>query len=703
MAPAPKRSLRSLHAVIENASPEALREFVCQEDENFIAIASAIAEPLDALGEQDTEGARKVVLDAVSEMQPEVTLPVETEAQRVLLLTDGKGPSALKMIAGQKLSNEEYEAAFAQRGELAVALHIHALHRRVFDDAVSFRNARLWRDGKLYSAFDVELDHPKPLDAAAIPRDKFLAAVKKRLQLPVDCGLSVVDLSETESHKASVLVIVRIPKDITGIAEHMDNGGRRLRFLRPQKEVLLIYTPAEQRIEICADTAPERALVSECFAIEILGHDVSSKPLTWVNYDLSQFFRTLTLDPPTVSGFLVDETALVEIEVRLARWQQRIRLTVPFGDKIEKTAQSYFTPARVLQRASGISRAVIAVRYRRQESDPSGILEITISDRNRCNLLSNPDPEIRRLGRTLLTEWKIQHPFRDLSKGELGDFLPLLLELHDEDADTIPATFFSERNSDPDRLLEAKLIVRKGVEDAVIESDDEDLPPAKDRTHYAISTEWLEQRIIEAFQAVLAIQGKQEITPRLFFIGSMLINEKQVPCYLARSLADKKWFVDAETHLRARSGVGPGIVFCGKDPGWKCIAANVIMTLPRAPAGSTAFASVDPAHVETFFRSNLGLALGGTTLTLVENEDGESGTLHVPGKPELPLFGEQQVRCFRILVDAKKKGLAGVKTRDLIEGSKSTGLQQMLGSKRWPVFKEYLDDLGQSWWAVKTT
>ena len=37
MAPASKRSLRSLHAVIENASPEALREFFCQEDENFIS------------------------------------------------------------------------------------------------------------------------------------------------------------------------------------------------------------------------------------------------------------------------------------------------------------------------------------------------------------------------------------------------------------------------------------------------------------------------------------------------------------------------------------------------------------------------------------------------------------------------------------------------------------------------------------------
>ena len=423
-----------------------------------------------------------------------------------------------------------------------------------------------------------------------------------------------------------------------------------------------------------------------------------------MNYDLSQFFRTLTLDPPAVPGFLVDKTALVEIEVRLARWKQRLRLSVPFGDEIEKTAQSYLAPARVLQRASGISRVVIAVRYRRQESDPPSLLEITISDRNRCSLLSDPDPELRRLGRTLLTAWKIQQPFRDLSSRELGDFLPLLLELHDREEESVPATFFSERKSDPGRLVEAKLIVQKDVDDSVIDDfDDEDMPPAKDRMLYAISTEWLERRITEALQSVLSIQGKQEITTRLLFIGSMSIDGKDVPCYLARGLGEQKWFVDAEVQLRMRSGAGPGIVFCGKDPGWKCIAANLVMTLARATDGSAGFARLDKGYVETFFRSNLGLALGGTALTLVESADGESGTLHVPGKPELPLFSEQQVHCFRLLVDAKKKGLPGVKTRDLIAGSKSTGIQQMLGKKRWPVFQDYIEDLGQSWWGLKTS
>lgn len=703
MAPASKRSLQSLQRVIEDASPEALREFFCQNDENFAAIAGETAALMRSLEEQDTEESRKAIMAAISKLPLENSLPVEIEAQRVLVLAEGKGPSALKVIAGEELSNEEFDAVFAQRGALAAALRAHAVHRRVFDDAVSFRNARLWRDGKLYSAFDVDLDHPRPLEAASIPKEKLLLAIQKRLQLPVNCGLSGVDLPETESYKPSVLVIIRIPKDITGIAEHMDNGGRRLRFLRPQKEVLMIYTPVEQRIEICADTAPERALVSECFAVEVLEHNVSLKPLTWVNYDLSRFFRSLTLDPPVVPDFFIDRTALVEIEVRLARWRQRLRLSVHFEDDIGKTAQSYLAPARVMQRASGISRAVIAVRYRRRETDPPSVLEITISDRNRCSLLSNRDPDLRRLGRALLTEWKIQHPFRDLSRGELGDFLPLLMELHDDDTETVGATFFSERNSDPDRLVEAKLIVRKAVEDVVVENDDEDLPPMEDRTRYAISAEWLEQRIIEAFQSVLSMQGKQKITPYLFFVGGMLIDGKEVPCYLARGLGDQKRFIDAEIQLRTRAGAGPGIVFCGKDPGWKCIASNLIMSIPQGAGGSSAFGPLDRSFVETFYRSNLGLALGGTTLVLVENQEGDAGTLYVPGKVELPLFSEQQVHCFRLLVDARKKGLPGVKTAELIAGSRSTSLQQMLGKKRWPVFHDYLEDRGHGWWAVKST
>lgn len=142
---------------------------------------------------------------------------------------------------------------------------------------------------------------------------------------------------------------------------------------------------------------------------------------------------------------------------------------------------------------------------------------------------------------------------------------------------------------------------------------------------YAISTEWLEQRIIEALQSVLSIQGKQEITTRLFFIGSMSIDGSR-----ARSLLPRARIGRTEVVRGCRGPIahairsGPRHRVLRTDPGSKCIAANLIMTLPRATDGSAGFASLDKSFVETFFRSNLGLALGGTALTLVENADEKS-------------------------------------------------------------------------------
>lgn len=535
MARPAKSSLQSLQRIVEDASSEDVREFVGQCDANFAEFAAKMAACLHALQNED-DGPRRAFLTTATNLEPETYLPVEVEAQRVLLLAEGKGPSALRMIAGQKLTNDAFENVFEKRGELAAALRANAFHRQVFDDAVSFRNARLWRDGKLYSAFDVDLEHPKPIEAAAVETEQLLEAIRLRLKLSVKCGVSVVDLPQTEAHRSSVLVIIRIPKDVTGIPEHLDNGGRRLRFIRPQKEVILIYTPEDQRIEICADTAPERAIVSECFATKVLGHDVSKAPLTWVN------------------------------------------------------------------------------------------------------------------------DWG---------------------------SPTVGATFFAERNCDPGRLVEAKLIVRNGVEkedDDVADDDEGDRPSAGDRTTYTICVEWLEQRLMEALQGVLATTGKQTITPNLLLIGGMPIDGRQVPCYLARGLRIKKTFVETEVQLRARAGAGPGIVFCGADPDWRCIGPNLLYVIPRQGNGAPEFSRLDRSSIEAFYRANLGLALGGTTLTLVENDSGDAGTLIVPGKAELPLLSKQQVRCFRLLVEAKLKGVPGVKTGELLGDSRSKGCSRCSGA-----------------------
>ena len=62
---------------------------------------------------------------------------------------------------------------------------------------------------------------------------------------------------------------------------------------------------------------------------------------------------------------------------------------------------------------------------------------------------------------------------------------------------------------------------------------------------------------------------------------------------------------------------------------WGVTASGRSRRSAQMDSGSAAPAIVDPTFIETFFRSNLGLALGGTTLTLFEKEGRESGMLPV--------------------------------------------------------------------------
>lgn len=692
--------------VLEDTPFEILRDFLLQDgDENFAAVAAATANILSGIDEADADTLRTRVTEGVRALGLDLTAPIETECQRALLLSEGKGPTSLRAVVEQRLTNEECEKVFSQQGDLARSLWLHVNHRRVFDDAVSFRNARAWRDGKLYSAFEIELDQADAFSADDVPNDELLSMIQLRLRLSKKCGISVIDLPEADSYPPSVLAIIRHPSKVSSVAEHPEDGGRRLRYYLPQEEVILIYTPVLQRIEVCGDSAPARAIVSESFAKVALKHDVALKPLTWASYDTSRFFHSLHLCVPTVPGFLIEKAALIEIEMRLERWGRRLRLSVPFEDDIGTFAETYIGQSRVLRRALGIARVVLAVKFRREGAREPEMLDITISDRNRCSLSSNRSPEIRNFGRKLLAEWGILHIFRDLEQNEVQSFLPVLSEIYEHGSKEVSASFFEEREIDPKRLVKAGLIVRKGVDQSLTEYDDSDADriPIESLAIFSVREDRLEQRVVGSLRDAVSNAAVRKLSPHLFSIGTMTIDQREVPCYLARGLGDQRRFVDAEMRLRALSAAGPGVVFAGKDPGWQFIGVNMIFPItPQATADTDDMMPISRTAVENAYRSSLGLILGGTTLTLVENEDGGAGTLHVPGKAVLPLFSEQQVRFFRLLVDAKKKGLPGVRTGELIEGSRSTGLQQMLGKKRWPVFQYYLEDLGHGWWALKT-
>lgn len=691
----------SLFRVIENSPIEHLKGFFLQADANFRVLRA----PVEAAFATETFEAeiRARLLSELNNLSADQMEPVEAECQRVLSLSEAKGPTSLETIVYRQLSNEECAEFDDQPGNLAKSLWAHVRQRREFDNAVSFKDIRSWRNaGSLFAAFNVDLDGKAAMFGTdKIDTDKLATAIGKKLKSNKPLSIGLIDLPEVKGYFPSVLVIVRFAGQQASVATHGEKGERRLIYFLPQDEAILIYTPADERIEVAATRASVRNAVAECFAADTLGQDISKKPLTSAAYELHRFLTSIDLPQLELAEFTLLSAKVVELELRVENWQSRLSLKAIGKVDMPTLVQRYFEPAHALRRALGVSRVLIAIQYETKADSQAKVLEIVISDRNSCSLNSERDPVVRNFGRKLLEGWGIIRAFRDLDAIEALDILPIMAELWELNEKTQPSGYFSERGIAPKRLEEAKLMKCKEVELQVTEPFEDpevDGPTIADRTVYAVDLGWMQERLITALKSAVDRATALAHDPEFSQIGVMNIDDREVPCFLARGLGDMKTFIRIDERLRARSGAGPGIIFTGRSGGPPLIGANVVIPL-IASAPDQPNIGADRDAILRAFRAGRSLALGAGTLELVKEDD--TARLYVPGSEPLDLFGEVQIHAFDLLVQSARRGATGVKTSVLLAGRTGKSLENMMGSTRWPVIKTYIDSVGYGHWRLR--
>lgn len=697
------RNGASLFRVMENSPIEHLLAFLLQQEDNFRPVHQTVETIL--AGKQDEETIRRLLLTRLDELPSDHVEPIEVECQRVLGLAETKGPTSLQTVIDQRLSNEDCLEFENQRGELAKSLWAHVHHRREFDDAISFKAIRSWRNaGSLFAAFNVDLDGTgERFSSKDIKTEKLSAAISKKIKTNRPITISLIDLPKGPEYPPSVLVIVRFAGQQASVATHGESGERRLLYFLPQDEAILIYTPADERIEVAAKRVGVRNAVAECFASVTLDHDVSTKPLTSATYETLRFLNTMDLPLPDIIGFTVLSAKVVDLELRVENWQSRLSLKAGGTADMAALVERYLGPGHVLRRALGVSRVLMVIGYEQPGQELRKILEIMISDGNNCSLNSERDPVIGNFGRKLLEAWGIIRAFRDLDSTEAIELLPVMAELWELDQATQKGTYFSARSIATKPLEDARLIRRKEIEPILVEAADDpevDGPAVSDRTIYSIDLDWLRERLITTLKGIIEAAAQEDLAAGLVFLGVMQIDDRDVPCYLARGLDQMKTFIVIDERLRARAGAGPGIVFTSKSAGPNLVGANVVVPL-RAPTEVTHNVGADRNAIAGAFRAGRSLALGAGTLELVEEDDGSAARLYLPAGDPLDIFGEHAVRAFRLLVDAARRGLPGVRSGDLIKGSSSSGFEQMIGSTRWRVVEPYVQQIIPRRWKLR--
>ena len=510
------------------------------------------------------------------------------------------------------------------------------------------------------------------------------------------------------------MLIIRTGGPLSSVADHCDNGLRRLLYYRPPNEAILIFTPAPSQIEICGDGPKLRQDLADCFAHSVLGQDVSGKPLTWKRYDLSRIRCSLNLPLPDLDGVSLLLAKVVEIELRLGTWTRKLALKVGVDDDIEEVVQHYLGTGSIVSRAETYSKISIAVRYRPDGEKKIKYFSISISGSKSCNLQSMKDETSRNVGYALLRHWGILATFKQLSRLELDAALPTLLELFNHPEGTVSGTYLQEAGLDPRRLVEGGLTERRERQEIVLIDGGEgeaSVSPSRSVSSvelegpfgealgraameafdiYRLNDEWLRETLIGAVKPLLTQHTLEVCDDCLTLVGATEIDGASVPVYLARRLADPKVAGRLDTCLRGRSGLGFGLVLSAGATEAKFLGPNVVTPVSSLLARTGCDRRISRDDFVLAFRGGRLGAKGAETPTLLR-QGPQSATLILPGKDPLYLHAANQILVFDRLVRATLSGNPELRAGELIDETNCNSPQQCFRGPMWKsIFGVYI-------------
>ncbi|WP_353429163.1 hypothetical protein [Paracoccus denitrificans] len=653
--------------------------------------------------------------------------PVEDRCRRIRSLAVGKGPTSLEHVALDRRSHEEIEELHTQPDALCRSAWLFLRHPEDFEDAEAFHAARQYRDfGKMYDSFEAIAGTADRIDAEKIDEEALAALLTAKLELPSRVTIRSIDLPATQTHPASVMVIVRHGGPLSSVLNYKNNGVRSPIYFRPPNEATLIWTPAERAIEVCGPAPKVRKVLGDVFAEVVLKTDLSSKPLSWRRYDLSRFRKSLILPLPSWDDVDVSAARLIEVELRLGNWSRRLSLRVTIDDDIEAVAQRYLGGDRILKHAEGFSRLAAAVHYSRPGDRKERSLEISFGD-TRSNLQSKTDPQQRDLGYRLLQFWGILDRLQVLDDREVSQCLPALLALHDLPEDEIGGGMIRQHGLDPKRLMQAGVLELRKKQNVVLLDDDDDFGdvtigamtgrgqaeasglhgeelgnvPLEDIRQYVIRREWLEEIVVTALKPLIGRVGADQLDGDLLYLGRWRTPEAEIPIYFARRLDQAKTLSRLDVILRSRQDGGIGIVLTAAPTPFSHLGPNVVMPLGDLLSNGKTDEAAQSAMLERF-KIGRWLALGGSEVTLARFGS-SSAMLYIPGLAPLPVSGTKQMLIVERLVAAYQLGATEVRTGVLTEG---TGVKSPKDA--WPsnarhtVAGVYFENHRQNFWRLKT-
>jgi len=646
---------------------------------------------------------------------------IEIEARRVLLLTEKTAEVMLRRLCETRQLSAEQDLT-NQRDPVARSLwsYIHA--PSLFEAAERAMQVRVYRDhGRLYEAWSI--DASIPLAADGIDRDALSADIAARLHHDDGCKVEAVDLPDENGEGQEVLLAVTFFGPYASQKNVRPDKSTEILYYRPPDELLLVYSQARRRIEVCSRDKVERKLVAEIFAADTLKHDISNKPLTQKSYNLSRFRSSLKLKIPDAEAHRVRRACITEVQVALGDWSKRVNLSVAPTDDIDAIARQVF--GAIIPKAGG--GYVTKVRFHIEHLDGrnrKATLQFDIFGRNKSSIPSERDPAKRELGYILLESWGVLERVGDLSQPRRRDLLPQLLVLFDVCSAMISGEALDEFDIAADELAKAGFLGRKGWSDVILFEDDElgevilDVAAdtkSKDATltlgegatgpsvalsglhQFEVCFDYIRDELRKTLEP-LAVKGRvRPVADHVHQIGVAQIGLANAPIYLARSLSDDKILEETDRLIRGESNLIRGIIFVPREVRFPYLGSHVVLSLADHIDATTGLVNAEAVQIS--YEAAIDPAARGSAVHFRKQSD-EAGQITVPGQVPRIVTGSKRVKLFERLYLAHRNREEGVKLAALKEFAGFAQLPNLFGDEWEHLNDRYIYSPRRGFWSL---
>lgn len=710
-----KKSLKnSKHLVdlIESATLRAISVLAQVDQFMFLGV-------LDASKPEDI--ARAALIDTLASVRREAIAIADDEAVRILQLARFRTEEMLEhaYAAIEFDAHAELDSFDRTADAMTRLVWLRAKAPKVFDQIETIYLTHHFHGHKKFLGFTVRDGDGRDFVWTEEVATKLHEGVGEILGLDDEAKASCevihfeMDDGDGDAKRRLHYLVVYHPGKMRTLRQMKDRRRDLLLYI-PALEATLVYDPADNKVHVLSDRQSTAKRLADRFSLIGFDKPLSKQPVDAVSYELTMFKNWVDLKAAKATGALIQDAWISSLTVTLGHTRHSVTVALASSDNIWGVSSLHFGDHNPLTSCRSVQEIKLSFVIRFDGDSESRALDITVGQRGSCNLLTLPDPRLRRCGEDILTSLGVMKRVQPAKVGASLALFRAEMKLLDLTVDEVDGHLLSALELPTADLVSKGLLKKKTLGDYItipIEDDDgqsgfrrlevqfdststwahDDLSGERydltegDMCRYSVDKSYLRERLDQLLKHQLTDKPVTADEQEPFVLGYYRMGDQLLPVALVSRLWEPKHADKMDTELR-QANLGLTVVLTTTIGAHRrFLGPGIVISLEALVQEVGGEVSLDLSRVEGEVRRRQATATV-TDIPCLIKEDSRNALLVGPWPEPWALTKKEWVDVVEVLVStwtSHKRKCTKLQLEDAAGGTIRSMNELFRGASEW--------------------